>query len=182
MSAEYRELELFSRPTLINNNEELLSAFDRGLISLYQDVFADYPYFESFEEPEVVKTFEDYLAGNGLVFVLPENNRVIGFSVGTYLENCSPGLFYVAELGIDANYRQKGFGTLLTEALIDQAQTTYKGLVAFLIRTTSINEPAINLYTKLGFTQIPSLCQEVVQTRQDGQTLSDMRIFLIKPA
>jgi len=182
MSIEYREQEPFFKPILINNNEQLINAFDKGLVSLYQNVFGGYPYFEKFEESEVKKTFQDYLAGNGLIFVLSENNKPIGFSAGTYLENCSPGLFYIAELGIDANYRQQGFGTLLTETLMTQAKTTYESLVAFLIRTTSINQPAISLYTKMGFVIVPSLSQEVIQTRQDGQILSDTRIFLVKSA
>lgn len=182
MSIEYREQAPFFKPTLIENNEELLTAFDRGLIGLYQNVFGDYPYFEKFEEAEVEKTFQDYLAGYGLIFVLSENNKPVGFSAGTYLKNCSPGLFYIAELGVDASYRQRGFGTLLTETLMTQAKATYEGLAAFLIRTTGINQPAISLYTKMGFVIIPSLSQEVIQTRQGGQILSDKRIFLTKAA
>ena len=164
----------------VTNEAQLTQFFEVGLIQLYQGVFADYPYFEKFTPEEVKQIFREYLSGGGLIFILMNNQELIGFAAGTYLENCSPGFFYIADLGVKKEHRRQGKGILLIQTLMSWAQEMYPNLTAFLLRTTIRNQPAINLYTKLGFSEIPNLYQEAVQTRQNGQLQSDTRIFFIK--
>jgi len=62
-------------------------------------------------------------------------------------------IFYLAELGVDSGWRDKGFGSTLSEYLIRQAKL--QGVDAIVLRTDIEAIPGRKLYERLGFIELP---------------------------
>lgn len=67
---------------------------------------------------------------------------------------------YLDRLGVNINYSRKGIGSLM----LKKAKETAKNLGAEYLRlfVVDINEPAIQLYIKNGFTRVTGVYDEVI--------------------
>ena len=90
-------------------------------------------------------------------FVLCDSNP--GESCIEWKENHG-GVLYLDRLGVNVNYLRKGMGSLMLE----KAKETAKILGAQYLRlfVVDINVPAIQLYSKNGFTQAAGIYDEAV--------------------
>nr|WP_168540502.1 GNAT family N-acetyltransferase [Anabaena sp. UHCC 0253] len=83
---------------------------------------------------------------------------------------------YLADLGINKDYRNKGFGTELLSCQFRILQES----VTVLIRTSKANLAAQEFYRiKFGFQDL-NLTQNVYQPRLDGTIQSDKRVIMTK--
>ena len=175
--------------TQIKTAQDLESCFSTGLFPLYQETFADAPYFEKFSEEEVREFFEEYRQ-QGILYIASSDTKVIGFGAMLPLPRALPrdildklqtvGInvnetWYNADLGVDKDFRRKGIGTQLVKARLDavRGQTV-------VMRTSGDNKQSQSIYQSLGFEQIPGITQVVEGRRQDGRIKKDVRIFFIK--
>ena len=104
---------------------------------------------------EVTATFEDYEL-NGFsdhplfdAFLLFENDQLAGFSLWYFRFSTWKGKrLYLEDLFVKSEYRSKGYGKLLMEAVIAEAKATNsKGL---MWQVLDWNTPAIDFYKKYG--------------------------------
>lgn len=171
----------------IQNREQLEDAFMRGLVQLYQDVFADPPYEESFDPEEVKGFFELYLlSGLLLISEKKDSNEVIGFAaaVPLILEEAIAKIaseqgfdvdktWYYADLGVDKKYRRQKIASLLVQKMIGE-----KPAETLLMRTSENNIASQRVNMQQGFELVEGMEQQVEQLRQDGTVQADRRIFL----
>jgi len=157
------------------------------IVSLYRAVFSEAPYFEEFSEDEVIDFFEEYIK-KGVVLIARNDKGMVGFSAALSLttqqeltglasefgieqNNCQ----YIAELGVRKDVRRREIGQGLIEELLMLLPKNN-----ILLRTTSSNIAAIELYKKFGFSTIAGMEQIVSRKRTDEVSLEDIRIFMIK--
>lgn len=172
----------------VQTAEELNDAFNRGLIELYQAVFADPPYEEKFTPEEVKSFFELYFLQGVLMLARESAQNVIGFAASIPLvleeeiariaENFGidpEAVWYFADLGVNHEYRRQKIAQSLVQALI--AETPADTL---LMRTSENNIASQRVNQGVGFEIIEGMEQLVDQTRQDGTVKADRRIFLQK--
>ncbi|HAU98635.1 MAG: hypothetical protein UX04_C0002G0225 [Microgenomates group bacterium GW2011_GWF2_45_18] len=178
------------KPTIerVQTAEELNDAFNRGLVELYQAVFADPPYEEKFTPEEVKSFFELYFLQGVLMLAKENTQNVIGFSASIPLvleaeiakiaENFGIDLeavWYFADLGVAHEYRRQKIAQVLVQTLI--AETPADTLI---MRTSENNIASQRVNQGVGFEIIEGMEQFVDQQRQDGTVQSDRRIFLQK--
>lgn len=172
----------------ITSKQQLEDAFSKGLIPLYQETFAAYPYFESFSDEEVKSFFQEYLE-KGLLYLAKNQDGVIGFgaalplsevpAVGEIFKDQDLDLtnaWYMADLGVKADLWKNGIGKSLVQARLNAIP---KG-GTIIMRTSEKNIPSQSLYTGLEFEQVEDLYEEVEQKRVDGSVQKDKRIFLVR--
>ncbi|MEA3355563.1 MAG: GNAT family N-acetyltransferase [Patescibacteria group bacterium] len=170
----------------LDNQEKLNLAFEKGFVSLYQDVFSEEPYFEYFSDQEVKSIFTDYLNQGGLIFTATENDQIVGFGAAIPIKKSSlvnvdgikslpDNTWYMAELGVKKSIRRQGLAK-------DLIQSRFKAMPKnsyVVMRTTKDNPASRSLYKKLGF-QLLNLTQDVAQKRTGDQAEKDQRIFMGK--
>jgi diaminopimelate epimerase/ribosomal protein S18 acetylase RimI-like enzyme len=172
---------------IMNQDELIGNLYPRQLIDLYQRVFGEPPYNEKFDPEEVASFFNEYYR-KGTIVLAKDQGKIIGFAAsvnlesetkvkqivsdyGINVEDCA----YIAELGIDSDYRRRKIGTgLMEELLMD-----LPGKIS-LLRTSKDNIRAQNLYKNLGFFVVPGMIESVRQKRTNGEEYEDERIFMIK--
>jgi len=102
---------------------------------------------------EVTATLEDYEI-NGFsdkplfdAFILFENDQLVGFALWYFRFSTWKGKrLYLEDLFVKSEFRSKGYGKLLMEAIIEEAKTTNsKGL---MWQVLDWNTPAIEFYKK----------------------------------
>lgn len=171
----------------VQSREQLEDAFMRGLVKLYQDVFADPPYEEFFDPEEVRGFFELYLlSGLLLISETKDTNEVVGFvaAVPLILEQAIANIaseqgfdvdktWYYADLGVDKKYRRQKIASLLVQKMIGM-----KPAEALLMRTSENNIASQRVNMQQGFELVEGMEQQVEQLRQDGSVQTDRRIFL----
>jgi ribosomal protein S18 acetylase RimI-like enzyme len=153
--------------------------FDKGLAKscaeLYCRIWKEPPWNEDFWRPEdVMINFRKDLAmpEASCWFSTNDSDGLLGFSWGyevdskglnkvvgddrlEYLFEHDSKLFYVSELGVDADKRQKGVGKRLTQLLLSDALAA--GFRYTILRTDLRATPARTLYSHLGFQELPIL-------------------------
>lgn len=172
----------------VQTAEELNDAFNRGLVELYQAVFADPPYEEKFTPEEVKSFFELYFLQGVLMLARENTQNVIGFSASIPLvleqeiakiaENFGidpETVWYFADLGVAHEYRRQKIAQALVQALI--AETPADTLI---MRTSENNIASQRVNQGVGFEIVDGMEQFVDQQRQDGTVKADRRIFLQK--
>lgn len=170
--------------------EELNDAFNKGLIELFQAVFADPPYEESFTADEVREAFELYYTEGVLLLSRAADQSVNGFaaSIPLVLEAQIAALaekfgmsaedtWYFADLGVAHASRGQGLATALVLGLIGQTPAD-----TMLMRTSEDNVRSLAVNKKVGFVEVDGMEQFVEQQRQDGSVKKDRRIFLRRDA
>ena len=103
---------------------------------------------ECFSLPWSEASFEDSLAREDTVFLVCEEEEVVGY-IGMYLSFEEGEITNVA---VTSSYRKKGCGNLLIEAIKEEARTRDAECILLEVRVS--NAPAISLYKKHGFEEI----------------------------
>lgn len=132
---------------------------DSDLIALhrcYLAAFSDYAVNMQASE----KQFEQRLAHNGVrldlsVGVFNEAGEMVGFTINGHELWQGEMTAYDSGTGVTPEYRRKG----ISEALFDWMLPKLKrhGIHQYLLEVITTNEPAVNLYRKLGFRQTRKL-------------------------
>jgi [ribosomal protein S18]-alanine N-acetyltransferase len=88
------------------------------------------------------------LSSQGSVFLVMENqeNRIIGFACSSLILD----ELHILEVAVDKDSRDRGFGTLLINKLLQTAAT--KSAKRAYLEVRRSNRSAIRLYEKCGFT------------------------------
>jgi len=132
-----------------------------GFIQLYQEVFAQAPYFETYSDKDVNTIFSEHLLNNTCIVVAVWKERVVGFSCGHPLEqfpevaklftnNKTPleKIFYISELAASLKYRNLGLGLKLTEAVLNRSKTL--GFLATSTITAAEGSNSLGIFQRLG--------------------------------
>ncbi len=95
---------------------------------------------------------EGYILAKGgeIMFAVDENDQAVGTCA---LIRHSSELGELAKMGVDKTSQTQGAGKLLGEAVLELAVA--KGMGCVFLETNAILTPAIALYKKLGFKQVP---------------------------
>ncbi|MDH5533726.1 MAG: GNAT family N-acetyltransferase [Candidatus Pacebacteria bacterium] len=171
----------------VESSEELAQVFSQGLTELYQEIFADPPYEESFTKEEVQSYFELYfLSGIFLSCEDIESGEVIGFAaaIPLILEDVIAKLaqeydfnpetdWYFADLGVKKSYRRQKLATQLVSQLIGEISGKQ-----VIMRTSENNIASQRVNQQVGFELVEGMVQDVKQMRQDCSEQTDRRIFL----
>ena len=78
-------------------------------------------------------------------------NKVIAGTCA--LVQTDPGVFELSKMAVDPSYQGYGLGYKLGKAIIDKAKSL--GAKAIFLESNTVLTPAINLYRKLGFVEMP---------------------------
>lgn len=170
----------------IDSPEKLDEALSSGnLAALYEEIFSQAPYFESFTDSDVAGFFTDYLT-NGLLFLARDGRNVIGFGAAIPLANDqgvaatferngldTTNVWYMADLGVNEAYRRRGIGRQLVQSRLDALNGNL-----VVMRTSENNFISQSLYKSLGFQEMPGVEQYVEVPRVNEQPTKDRRIFL----
>lgn len=172
----------------VKTPEQLDEAFNRGLVELYQAVFADPPYEEQFEPEEVKSFFEAYYLQGVLMLAQEDAQNVIGFSAAIPLVleaeiariaqnfGIDPEVvWYFADLGVAHEHRRNKIAQELVTALVGETPAD-----TLLMRTSQDNIASQRVNQRVGFQIVDGMEQFVEQARQDGEVRTDRRIFLKK--
>ena len=103
---------------------------------------------ECFSLPWSEASFEDSLAREDTVFLVCEDQEVVGY-IGMYLSFEEGEITNVA---VTPSYRQRGCGNLLIQAIKEEAKARAAESVILEVRVSNV--PAISLYKKHGFEEI----------------------------
>lgn len=135
--------------------KEIIKIMDDNQIQIWDDI---YP----------CNFFEEDIKNNRLYILLNNNEVVSAFVLCDNNEGeksvewkCDCGkVLYLDRLGVNVNYSRKGIGSLM----LIKAKEIAKKLGAEYLRlfVVDINEPAIGLYIKNGFTRVPGIYEEVI--------------------
>ncbi|OGL98715.1 hypothetical protein A2318_03840 [Candidatus Uhrbacteria bacterium RIFOXYB2_FULL_45_11] len=159
-------------------------------IDLYQQCFAEAPWFEVFDPEELAQEFSEFLSFADAVFLVCEHEgKIVGGAVGFSVsrkadivsiipESFREG-FYFSELFVDPLYRNHGIAKLLVQDRREAACA--QGYRTGVVRT-SVSQPITqHLYIdRLGFTIIAT--QEAYSTKLiDGvkQECPDTRVIMV---
>jgi GNAT superfamily N-acetyltransferase len=109
-------------------------------------------YFTAEEEDlKILENPEEYiLKGGGAILMAKRGCNIIG-TCG--LIKINEGIFELVKMAVDEKERGKKIGYLLGEAAIGKAKQL--GAYRVQLETSSKLIPAVNLYKKLGFVEIP---------------------------
>lgn len=152
---EFRRAVMNDLPQLKAVYKEIIKNMNYNQIQIWDDI---YPcdYFE-----EDIKNTRLYLLLNHgdivSAFALCEGNP--GEKTLQWGKDCVKAL-YLDRLGVNVNYLRKGMGSLT----LAKAKEAAKALNAQYLRlfVVDINEPAICLYVKNGFTRVAGVYDEVI--------------------
>jgi ribosomal protein S18 acetylase RimI-like enzyme len=168
---------------------EEISRWRAGFVGAYQTVFEDAPYHERItaEEAEGVYMRLTSVPENIFLVAVRNDAELVGFGVAIplrYKSDASRALsglvptnhsFYLAELGVLRQWRDRGIGRLLIQwriALVDR--TRYSHL---LLRVSASRNASYDLYRSMGFEDM-GVYMEVPAMRTDGRVVTDRRLFL----
>lgn len=168
------------------------ACLEAGLAKLYQDVFAEAPYFEKFTIDEIKDDFQACLRDRGNILVARDPAKdfaPVAFISAVPLKskfNLAAAVVphvdpakaaYLAEDGVAPAYRCKGLSSNMKKLLMEAC--SLEGFTQMLIRTSQSSYNQINSINKTGGTVIPGLIQDVDSTRLDGTVTSDKRALYV---
>lgn len=160
-------------------------------IGAYQTIFSGFPYFERWlpDEAEGVWHKLTGTPGNVTLLATRGGGEVLGFGIGiplTAKRDVSreltglvpiPHTFYLAELGVLPEHRNKELGrTLVRERLrrIDPERYTH-----VVLRVSALHSPSSEMYKPMGFEDM-GVHMLVSAMRTDGRVNTNRRFFLSK--
>jgi ribosomal protein S18 acetylase RimI-like enzyme len=152
---DFRLAVMQDLPRLKAVYKDIIQNMNDNQIEIWDDI---YP-CESFEED--IKNKQLYVLYDDIeivsAFVICSTNS--GEKSVNWKDNAGKAL-YIDRLGVNANYLRKGIGSFM----LAKAGETAKTLGAEYLRlfVVDINEPAICLYTKNGFTKAAGIYNEVI--------------------
>ncbi len=153
------------------------------VIELYREVFAEPPWNEEWTKEEVERNIEDAINRNGTV-LMAGDPELVGFAWGypdperAAKVGLGEGYFYIAEVAVQKDYRNKGVGTTLMMELERYAVERYR-TSGFFFRT--LNEAMIALGKKLGYREL-GYAEQVRKERTSGEVQQDRRVYFFKEA
>jgi len=117
------------------------------MLAAYRDTVDDEGETEADAIAEIERTMEGSYGAplHDCSFVVEDGNRIVGASMVTLFES-DPFLTYLI---VDPQMKRRGIGTFLVEACGDALLSA--GYATLDLFVTEANEPAVNLYRKLGF-------------------------------
>jgi N-acetylglutamate synthase-like GNAT family acetyltransferase len=90
------------------------------------------------------------LAHGGSILVAEVNSNVAGVVA---LKLAAPGVYEFTKMAVDENFRGKQIGRKLSETAINRARAL--GAAKIILYSNTLLAPAIELYRKLGFIEVP---------------------------
>lgn len=171
----------------IGNQKVLNEWLDKGLDSLYADVFAEPPFSEKFEIPEVREIFNHYMDNSAdiLVATLEDSGLPIALMVQFPLEKKGEVVevlgnsfdphkcIYFAEDAVSKDYRRRGISSHMKSLAKERAKDSGKDYM--ILRTNISNYAQINAVAKDGGFVIPGCIQETYSTKLSGVVEPDLR-------
>lgn len=109
------------------------------------------------ENPET-----EIIAPGGAVLFAKIDGKVVGTLA---ILNLGNGEFELAKMSVDEAYQGRGIGYDLIQACIEEAKK--RGAKAITLETNSNLSPAIGLYKKCGFVEVPALAHSTEYERAD---------------
>jgi N-acetylglutamate synthase-like GNAT family acetyltransferase len=128
----------------------------------YSDIYQ--PWFEKFNRNWIEKYFwmepldfeilqhpkEHILQKGGSIFMASYRNEIAGTVALKFVE---PGVYEFTKMAVDEKFRGKKVGQALVNAAIEKAKTLNAKKI--ILYSNTVLEPAISLYRKTGFREIP---------------------------
>jgi predicted N-acetyltransferase YhbS len=160
-----------------------------GFIGAYQTIFSDEPYFERIYPAEAEGVYRKLTGtpGNISLLAVRHESHVVGFGIGIPLK-AKPDVarqltglaplahsFYLAELGVLHDFRNRGLGRVLVQErlkLLDH--TTYSHVI---LRVAAKRNASYDMYRTMGFEDM-GVYMEVQAMRIDGRVTTDRRLFM----
>ncbi|CAA6802642.1 MAG: Unknown protein [uncultured Sulfurovum sp.] len=173
-------------------NKDNYELYKNDYIKIYQNIFAQSPYFEIFTDEEVEEVYQLTLLNATISLLAIENNQIIGFALGIKLSIHHDEKFkilanqyfdldkvlYNAELGVLPEYRNMGIGNKLIQKRLSFAKDI--GYKIVCMRTKKEGSMSISLYQKLGFKILDGV-EEVSKTKKNTLlNKKDIRVILYK--
>ena len=132
------------------------------------------PFFERFNKAWIEKYFwleeidkyvlqnpEEAIINKGGAILMATYNDLIAGTVA--LKKVNDGIYEFTKMAVDENYRRKGIAEALSYAALDKAKALGARKVILYSQTALV--PAITLYQKLGFKEVPM--EEGIYKRSD---------------
>jgi GNAT superfamily N-acetyltransferase len=135
-----------SGPVVVSYREELRLSFER----LNREWIETYFVLEDADREVLADPRGKILSGGGQVFFVLEQGQVLGTCA---ILRHSADDYEIAKMAVAPAARGRGFGTLLMEACLDFAREA--GARRVIVVSNTVLEPAIRLYLKHGFNQVP---------------------------
>jgi DNA-binding MarR family transcriptional regulator/predicted GNAT family acetyltransferase len=104
----------------------------------------------------------EIIAPGGAVLFAKIDGKVVGTLA---ILNLGNGEFELAKMSVDETYQGRGIGYDLIQACIEEAKK--RGAKAITLETNSVLSPAISLYKKCGFKEVPALAHDTEYERAD---------------
>jgi ribosomal protein S18 acetylase RimI-like enzyme len=134
------------RPTVVRYREELRAAFEE----LNREWIESYFVLEDADRAVFADPAGTILGPGGQIFFVVEGDTVLG----TCAVLChSPTECEIAKMSVAPAARGRGLGDLLMEAAVDFAQEI--GASRVVIVSNTVLTPALRLYRKHGFVEVP---------------------------
>jgi ribosomal protein S18 acetylase RimI-like enzyme len=101
--------------------------------------------FDVLQHPEI------HIISDGGMILMAQVDKQIAGTVA--LKYSAPGVFEFTKMAVDEKYRGQKVGQLLAEAVISKVKQM--GGHTIILYSNTVLEPAIRLYRKLGFREVP---------------------------
>ena len=137
--------EIIGKINIIRYDDQHAIQFER----LNREWLEGYGLIEEADTKHLISPYETIVAPGGQIFFAIDNGQVVGTGAAIKHE----GNIEIAKLTVDSSYRGKGIGKLLTEAVIEFAQSIDTEKV-FLVSNTRLKK-ALSLYESMGFEYMP---------------------------
>ena len=139
-------------------------ALNRQWIQQYFTLEA--PDLAAFRDPD-----REIRASGGEIFFVLDGDRVVGTCA---MVRHGADVFELAKMGVAPEWRKQGCGALLMEAAIAFARE--QGALRIELLTNATLQPALRLYERYGFRQVP------VAEREGGYARADVKMVLELPS
>ncbi|NFQ68573.1 GNAT family N-acetyltransferase [Clostridium sporogenes] len=144
----YLDLEKFNdyiqTPEHINFENPIINKHEKIRCYIQNEVFKSNNRVPLTKEDIYFDESQDYYVKDASFFI-KKNDKYIGYGQ-VILENNIP---FIVNFGILPNFRKEGYGKVLLDHILNKLKI--KGFKKVMIRVSSENEVALNLYRSLGF-------------------------------
>lgn len=167
----------------IHAGPDISDHYRKGFIEVYKEAFGGPPYYEVYTDDEVLNTIWEPHLSEGIIVLACESNSVVGFGCAKPLLK-SPNdvqdflrkkkldgdfpielsdAWYMSEVGVRNTHRRQGIGLqLIGKRLVRILEL--RGHY-YVMRTAAENSNSINLYKKIGASEVTGL-QDIFESEQ----------------
>lgn len=163
-----------------------------GFVEVYKDVFAGYPYCETYTDDDVINEVWLPHVSRGIMTLALLNSDVIGFGCAMPIELApidvqnfvseqqalkqlpDKKVWYFSELGVRGAFRRKGVGTILVQHRIQVISAMENDPVCGIMRTAAMGSNSAGIYRELGWHQLAR--REILSQTPHGSK-SASRVF-----